>query len=131
MSVALADQGDDFSGAALHHGGYDGPAGVYNAEEIGSEGLGPGAGGGVEEGVERAGDGGGADHHIDGSTKDDASAIDGKGKLLGVGDVGADAERISAGLFDFDVSQIDLSFIAADESNPGPSAREAESEAFA
>jgi hypothetical protein len=50
--------------------------------------------------------------------------------LLGICYIGANAQRVPAGLLNLDVRQIDLGLAAADEGNPGAQARKSKRQAL-
>ena len=75
---------------------------------------GPGLGRLFYKGSDRAWNRGGADQNIHFAIMD-AHAIDGGVHLLEVGDVGANAERIAAGVLDLQVRQIQFSLAASQQ----------------
>jgi hypothetical protein len=61
----------------------------------------------------------------------DARAFDGGVHLLEIADVGADAESGSAGVLDFEVTEVEFGFASRDESYAGAVGREANGKALA
>ena len=112
--LRAAGDDDDFAGAAGDHLGQDGPAGVHDAEHVGFEGFAPGAGIGIVHEADGPLDAGGADEDIDRAPVD-AHAIDGGGDLIGIADVSAEAHGDTAGLFDFQLGQIEFTATAGEQ----------------
>ena len=61
----------------------------------------------------------------------DAHAIDGRAHLLEVGDVGADAQRVSTGMLDFQMRQVQFGFAAREQRHAISRLREPERQTFA
>jgi hypothetical protein len=64
-----------------------------------------------------AGGSGRANQNVDGTAKSHARPIDRERHLLGIRDIGANAQGIAAGLLDFDVRQIDFGLAAPHQRN--------------
>ena len=98
-------------GTLLDHEGQRRPARVHGADEIGLDGLVPGfrlRGKKWSDGPLYPGRG---DQYVE-PAEDGAHAVGRRLQLLQVADVGADAERVSAGLFDFELRQVEFGLTA-------------------
>ncbi len=73
-------------------------------------------------------DAGRADQNIHRPSERNARAIDGHRQLLGIGHVGADPERISPMLFDFEARQVQFRFAPPNQRNSRSEAGEPKGE---
>ncbi len=89
----------------------NGLARVHDAEQVGLNGVDPRFGRLIYKWSDGARNSSGADQHIHFAVMD-AHAVDGGIDLLEVGDVGSNAERVAAGVFDLQVRQVQLGFAA-------------------
>lgn len=75
--------------------------------------------------------GGGAYQHLHGAAELDPHALQSGGYLFVITDVGANAERGAARVFDFQVTQVELGFAARDQPDASAFSGESDGQAFA
>ncbi len=127
---AAAGEGDDLALALFDHAGKNNTAGIDDAEEVGVEGVEPRFGVVFEQGANGALDRGGANQDIDGSVAV-AHEVDDAVEAFKVADVGGEFVADAAGVFDFEVGEVEFGGGAGDEANAGAGGGEADGEAFA
>jgi hypothetical protein len=104
--------------------------GVHHAQKIDVNYFGPGSGSLFQEWSDGTLDGCRADQNVDSSVIA-AHAIHGGAELFEIRDIGANPESVAAGMFNFEVRQIQFAFAACQQSHLGSGGRESKGQPFA
>ena len=105
-------------------------AGVHHAQQIGVDDVGPRLGRLLHKRSDGSRNRSGADQNIYFPVMD-AHAIDGRVHLLKIGDIGANAERVAAGVFDLQMRQVQLRLAARQQRHSISGSRKSDRQPFA
>ena len=108
----------------------NGLAGMHHAQQVGVDGVHPGLGGLVDKRSDGPGNRGGANQNIHFAIVD-PHAVDGRVDLLEVGDIGADAQRVAAGVLDFQMRQVQFRLAAREQRHTIPGGGKSDGQSFA
>jgi hypothetical protein len=110
--------------------GQDGAAGIHDAQHVGVENFVPLAGFLFGKRPDRPLNPGVGDQRVD-AAPCAGHPFDGGAYLFEIADIGSQTQRRAFGVFDFQLGDVKLGLVSAEEANPGSGVRETYSEAFA